>query len=256
MRVAFVQYPGSKQIQKACKQTEGIANLDTYVPNWGSFTTKVSVHGWITSRNLLHSISWQDYGVDDRGLIPVRGRYYSLFSRIWAGFGAHQLSYRMNTRILFMGVKLEGALSWRFISIQGRHTLQGASQKWTSLCSYFKHKLTGYFSELWNRESCHNSRSCIFTAVRNRSQKSSVGIAMGRMTEGSGFDFRHRQQISLFSTASGPPLGRTRPHIEGVPQAEVKRQGSETNYSSLVHMLRVRGVIPPLSMCLHGVVLN
>jgi hypothetical protein len=65
-----------------------------------------------------------------------------------------------------------------------------------------------------------------------------------------GFDFWREREIFLFTTASRPALGPTRPPNQGVPgclSLGVKRPGYEADYSSAsMPRSRMRGAIPPL----------
>jgi hypothetical protein len=61
---------------------------------------------------------------------------------------------------------------------------------------------------------------------------------------------RQGQQIFLYPTASGPPLGPTQPPIQWVPRAlspRVKRQGHEADHSTPFNAQVMNGLaIPPL----------
>jgi hypothetical protein len=73
------------------------------------------------------------------------------------------------------------------------------------------------------------------------------------------FESRQGLGIFLFTTASRPALGLTQPPIQGVPGAlslGIKRPGREADHSHLVPRSRMRGVVPPPPIRLHGVVLS
>jgi hypothetical protein len=75
-----------------------------------------------------------------------------------------------------------------------------------------------------------------------------------------GFDSRNRQDNFLFSTASRSNLGPTQAPIQWVPGAltpGIKRQGREADHSPLFSTeVKIGGVIPPVPIRLHDVVLN
>jgi hypothetical protein len=82
---------------------------------------------------------------------------------------------------------------------------------------------------------------------------------MGWTIEKSGFYFRQRQEILLYSTASRPALGPTHPPIQWVPGAlslGVKLPGREADHSSPSSDVKNSAAIIHSSTRLHGVVLN
>jgi hypothetical protein len=92
-----------------------------------------------------------------------------------------------------------------------------------------------------------------------QSRDSSVGIATGLGLDDRG-SIPSRGKIFLISTASRPALGPTQSPIQwilGAISLGEKRPGSEADYSfpSSVED-KNGGAIPPLLICLHGVVLN
>jgi hypothetical protein len=74
-----------------------------------------------------------------------------------------------------------------------------------------------------------------------------------------GLDSR-QSNIFLFSTASGPTLGPTQTHIKWVQGAillEVKQVGREADHSPPSSAeVKNGGAIPPLPICLYGIVFN
>jgi hypothetical protein len=69
------------------------------------------------------------YGQDGWGLIPSRGKRFSLLHSIQTSSGAHPASYPVGTRGSFSSRKVAGAWSWPLTSIQCR------GQEWWSYTS-------------------------------------------------------------------------------------------------------------------------
>jgi hypothetical protein len=94
--------------------------------------------------------------------------------------------------------------------------------------------------------SLHLQITLLLTTVNCRSQDGSVGILMDYGLDGQGSILKRGKNF-LFSTASRPVLGPTKPHIQWVQGAlspGIKWPGCDPDHS------------PPFPTRLHGIVLN
>jgi hypothetical protein len=92
-----------------------------------------------------------------------------------------------------------------------------------------------------------------FSTTRYSSVSTVTRLRAGRPE----FDSRQGQGFPLFATVSIPALGPTQTPIQWVPGSLFPEWGVKlTNHFHLAPRLRMRGVMPPLPIRLHGVVLR